>query len=110
MEGVARRSVEDVQEWILEHIREWISDYDTTGELDSDTRSKLDTIYAKIEDNQMLSKSEAKILHDNLLGDLRWVLANEHHDINRITLSDIDSLSIYADAWGLYCRPGTYHI
>lgn len=104
---MAERSREEVQEFVLGRIEEWLS---TQDRLDiADNYDKIEQIERDIDHNKMLYKHQAKLL-ETLLEDEYKFLAQHTYREGSSYILHMDSLSIYADAWAIYCRPGTYMI
>lgn len=112
MEGyIVGRSTDEVKEWILERIKLWLEDIDMLEEASDYTQ--LDMIAGYIENNIMLYQTEAYELERRLQADLQTSLRRTTRSgmhMERINISCVDVLSIYADAWGMYCRPGSYKL
>jgi hypothetical protein len=75
-------------------------------DVDEDFVSQL---YGDIDHGKMLYKEQAKWLEKYLDDEYRFLAEHTYIEGSSYILH-IDSLSIYADAWAMYCRPGTYMI
>ena len=107
--NIAGRSEEEVKQFVLERLSQWIKtsveDVDVTDDMEF---TILSQIYDNIVCDKMLSKPQAKYLESKLEDDLQ-----EHIDVlatgcRGSIIIEIDALSIYPDAWAMYCRPGAY--
>jgi hypothetical protein len=104
---MAERSREEVQEFVLERIGQWSADM--IEESNTEEHETLTSTYSDIERGKMLYKHQAKWLERKLEDECRF-LAEHSLNSNSSFILQVDSLSIYADAWAIYCRPGTYMI
>lgn len=102
MEAVSSRYTADVKEWVLGKLKEAIEAQELPFE-DTD----IPAIHSDIKNNKMLYKEQAKWLEEYLETECRSKVDNLQF-LSGSTILAIDELSIYADAWGMYCRPGTY--
>lgn len=107
IERVMGRAIEDVREFVMDkldnHIEMW-------KRYEEDDIPMAVSIAHDISAKEMLTKEQAKWLKQFLDEDMNDKIESLIQAKQGLDLSDIDELSIYADAWGLYCRPGTYSI
>lgn len=102
-----RKEVKDfVHSKLMEYIMERRHNEDTEVQEAVATARKA---RGAIRHDKMLDKDSAKWLEEFLNNDLKdkWV-GYSHYNGNLMLV--VDDLSIYADAWAIYCRPGTYSI
>lgn len=104
---MAERTRAEVKEFVLGRITQWLHQLDSLE--DAGECVALDHLYGHIENNMMLYKEEAKALERRLEDECKFLHDHTYNE-NSSYILHIDSLSIYADAWALYCRPGTYMI
>lgn len=107
IERVMGRAIEDVREFVTDQLDNYIEMW---KQYEEDDIPMATSIAHDISANQMLEKEQAKWLKQFLDKDMNDKIESLIRDKQGLDLSDIDELSIYADAWGLYCRPGTYSI
>jgi hypothetical protein len=105
---VPGRDRDDVKEWVLGRIQNKLEGLDIVEE--AGVYRHLEMIQGHIEHDIMLHKEEAKTLESILESELRYEVENLAHQLPSSIILKVDELSIYSDAWGLYCRPGTYKI
>lgn len=108
IERVMGRAIEDVREWTTDKLDDYIAE--CVADNDMEQVPLVTSIAHDISAKEMLTKEQAKWLKRYLDKDMNNKLEELSRGRGGISLSDIDELSIYADAWGLYCRPGTYSI
>lgn len=101
------RTREEVQEWVVDSINRWY-DSDILEEI-SDIHVQLADLQNDIADGKMLYKEQASLLHKLLELELEEKLDNPP-SVHSSKILWVDELSIYADVWARYCRPGTYMI
>lgn len=104
------RDIEDVKEFVLELIdKALVEDKEVVPE----DIEMMNNISEYIKSGEMLYKEMARYLNDLLQVNLTREL-NEKSSygeiIEDVSIHHIDVLSIYSDAWAIYCRPGTYRI
>jgi hypothetical protein len=104
----AGRDKDEVKEWVLERIQNKLDGLDILE--DAGVYRHLEMIQGHIEHDIMLHKEEAKTLESILESELRYEVEQMAHREPSSIILKVDELSIYPDAWGLYCRPGTYQI
>ena len=102
------RDVQEVKLFILERLRQFILDHIEEEGLEEQV-STARIVLKSIRNEVMLNKEDAKWLEEFIDNELEYRIENEYKHSRNLALF-IDELSIYSDAWGLYCRPGTYSI
>lgn len=108
IERVSGRAIEDVREFVTDKLDDHITGAKMHNDMDA--VSIAVSIAHDISAELMLTKDQAKWLKIFLDRDMNDKLESLSRGRGGISLSDIDELSIYADAWGLYCRPGAYSV
>lgn len=108
MTMLSAERVEQIYDWLEERIEEWkVRRYEDL--------SLIPAILEDAEDNlksrSMLTKNEAKTVGTLIMEELDERLTNlDRYKGHMNSVQYIDELSIYADAWYHFCRPGTYSI
>ena len=111
MEKISGRYVEDVQRFTVDLIETWLEE-NQLGD-DKQTTEGASAIIDAINWGNMLNREQAMWLKELLQTSVTSkVQETTIHGLRNqfLDLSTLDDLSIYADAWGLYCKPGTYHL
>lgn len=104
------REVQEVRHWVMSKLMECIQEDRHTDDTEIQEAVALARhIRSNIRNEVMLTKNMAKWLEEFLNNDLKdkWI-GFSHYKGNLLLV--VDDLSIYADAWALYCRPGTYRL
>jgi len=110
MDRLKGRYREDVSSWVEEQIGFHIADNNLELQ-EEDTPSLAHSTLDKVVRGVMLEKEEAKWLENLLSETLEKEIENRSSKSNRpLNLMEVDAWSIHADAWGIYCRPGTYRV
>lgn len=102
------RSREEVQEFVVSRVEKWLCDMIEQGE-GIEEQQVLWDLRDDMNNNKMLLKPQAMLLDERLEEECRIQTEVALCKSGRLVLA-IDELSIYADAWAQYCRPGTYMI
>lgn len=107
MIGIIGRDPQEVKDFILERMDEWY--HSDIYEAISGIEVRLTEIEEAIKSNTMLTKPQAKLLEALISRELEQRMDNWRAESSAPYLA-VDTFSIYTDAWGIYCRPGTYSI
>ena len=108
MEKLRGRDIEEVQEFVLELLDQWVGISIDDDTLEDGIRT-AGLIQTCIRHDVMINKHAAKWLEDLLSEDLRKKLDHWQYE-SRNPMLAVGVLSIYSDAWAMYCRPGAYTI
>jgi hypothetical protein len=108
MTTLSARDNETVKEFVLEQVQDYLNAM-ILNDPNNEEQDTVSGIYGSIEQGHMLDKEEAKYLQDTILlpameGGIASLARYEGWDV----FSRLEDLSIYVDAYYLYCRPGTY--
>lgn len=108
MDRLQGRYVDDVREHVTDSLDTWIEWADNEGDIDKDDIATASSIAHDLCAGHMLEKEQAKWLKAWINDQVSTAVANK--GVDRVGALEIDELSIWADAWGLYCKPGTYSV
>jgi hypothetical protein len=106
------RSKDEVEYWMVPKLMAFIQE-NRRDEFMEDSVALARSVRHSIRRSEMLCKNEAKWLEDWLEESLTDEIAGitgEGEYIAELNILKIDSLSIYADAWAIWCRPGSYTV
>ena len=104
------RDIEVVKDFVLGRLEDIIDGMaeTTMDKYDAEVFYTLMDVKENIELGTMLTKDMATQLNETLEMDMQTAILNRYPE--NLNISAIDELSIYSDAWYIYCRPGTYQI
>lgn len=105
---IAGRDVSDVRYFVMARLMNFIQENRHDEDMGEEV-TKARVVRSAIRSKVMLHKNDAKWLEEFLHNELSYRVVEEGGHQSNLMLW-IDDLSIYSDAWGLYCRPGTYHL
>jgi len=107
-EVVMSRDVEEVEEWVVGKLDNWLKDATYEDEVCGDVQL-VQGIRYNIQKGNLLNKEQATWLKEILENHLeRAISAHMQFRGTDGLLLQVDTWSIYSDAWGMFCRSSTF--